>query len=105
MTATGQIARLPGPNFSNYEWQQSGACRHADPALFFHPERERGLARQARDHRAVAVCADCPVLLVCLRHALSAREPYGVWGGTTENQRKKIYARHRRADVIASEAS
>jgi WhiB family redox-sensing transcriptional regulator len=87
----GQIARLPWPVFSSYEWQQGGACTDADPTLFFHPQGERGPARRHRDSQAVAVCARCPVLVTCREHAMSAREPYGVWGGTTENEREAIY--------------
>jgi WhiB family redox-sensing transcriptional regulator len=101
----GQIARLPWPIYSSYEWQQSGACAQADPGLFFHPEGERGSVRRLRDSQAVAVCLACPVLLACRRHALSAREPYGVWGGTTEDERERIYLRSRRshADTTTGE--
>lgn len=89
----GQIARLPWPVYSNYEWQHRGACAEADPNLFFHPDGERGPARRLRELSALAVCADCPVLEACRRHALRVREPYGVWGGTTERERELIYVR------------
>jgi WhiB family transcriptional regulator, redox-sensing transcriptional regulator len=92
----GQIARLPWPVFSSYEWQQGGACAQADPTLFFHPEGERGPARQQRDDRALAVCAECPVLAACRTHAISVQEPYGVWGGTTETEREAIHVDSRR---------
>jgi len=35
------ISRLPGPIADIWEWQYDGACRSADPDLFFHPEGER----------------------------------------------------------------
>ncbi|HEX2806829.1 MAG TPA: WhiB family transcriptional regulator, partial [Kineosporiaceae bacterium] len=73
------------------EWQSSGACAQADPSLFFHPEGERGPARRLREVSALAVCARCLVAEACRRHALSVREPYGVWGGTTESQREEIH--------------
>ncbi|GAA1170690.1 hypothetical protein GCM10009584_09540 [Ornithinimicrobium humiphilum] len=38
------------------------------------------------------VCATCPVLERCRAHALAAREPYGVWGGMTEEERMAWYA-------------
>jgi WhiB family redox-sensing transcriptional regulator len=73
-----------------WDWQLRGACRDEDSSLFFHPEGERGPARAAREVAAKAVCARCPVADHCLRHALATREPYGVWGGTTEAEREVI---------------
>jgi len=90
------ISRLPGPVADVWEWQLQGACREADKGLFFHPEGERGPARRNRDAAAKAVCATCPVLLECRAHALSAREPYGVWGGLTEDDREAIFLVGRR---------
>ena len=43
------ISRLPGPNADIWDWQLSGACRGEDPDAFFHPEGERGPAREARE--------------------------------------------------------
>jgi WhiB family redox-sensing transcriptional regulator len=81
------IRRLPGPNADLWQWQLRGACREVDSGLFFHPEGERGPARVAREAAAKAVCARCPVVDPCRRHALAAREPYGVWGGLSEAER------------------
>jgi WhiB family transcriptional regulator, redox-sensing transcriptional regulator len=78
-----------------WEWQLQGACREADPRLFFHTEGERGSARRGRDDAARAVCASCPVIEECRRHALAVREPYGVWGGLSEDDRELIYSRER----------
>jgi WhiB family redox-sensing transcriptional regulator len=89
------VSRLPGPNADDWDWQLRGACRSAEPTLFFHPEGERGPARVARDAAAVAVCAHCPVRVECAAHALAVREPYGVWGGLTEEAREEIYAQRR----------
>ena len=58
--------------------------------MFFHPEGERGPARRNRDEAAKAVCLTCPVLNECRTHALAVREPYGVWGATTEDDRERI---------------
>ena len=60
------------------------------PELFFHPEGERGPSRARRDQAAKAVCATCPVLAQCAAHALAAREPYGVWGGLSEQDREVL---------------
>lgn len=71
-------------------WQQDAACRDADPEVFF------STAEADRD-RAMAMCGSCPVRSECLEHALATRETYGVWGGTDENERKRLLRRRRRA--------
>jgi len=81
------------PSDAVWQWQEVGACRQADPTLFFHPQNERGLARARRDRAAKAVCAACEVRIECADYAIRAREPYGVWGGLTEEDREQIYAR------------
>jgi WhiB family redox-sensing transcriptional regulator len=91
-----EISRLPGPVADLWEWQLMGACREADPTLFFHPEGERGPARRNRDASAKAICGSCPVMKQCREHALAVREPYGVWGGLTEDDREAIYTTERR---------
>jgi WhiB family redox-sensing transcriptional regulator len=86
------ISRLPKPVSDNWDWQMQGACRGDDPSVFFHPEGERGPSRSSRDQAAKAVCARCPVIQQCAAHALAVREPYGVWGGLTEDERESIYS-------------
>ena len=81
------------PQDAVWEWQEVGSCRQADPTLFFHPQNERGLARVRRDQAAKAVCASCPVRIECADYAIRSREPYGVWGGLTEEDRENIYRR------------
>ncbi|MFO7701064.1 MAG: WhiB family transcriptional regulator, partial [Acidimicrobiia bacterium] len=39
---------------------------------------------------ALAVCAACPVRVECLGHALATNERFGVWGGTTEKERRSL---------------
>lgn len=90
------ISRLPGPNADLWDWQLQSACRVVDPDLFFHPEGERGPSRSNRESAAKRVCADCPVLRECRSHALAVREPYGVWGGLSEEDRESLYAHPRR---------
>lgn len=82
------ISRLPGPIADVWDWQFRGSCRAVDPELFFHPEGERGPRKERRERAAKAVCARCPVLVSCRAHALAVREPYGVWGGLTEDERE-----------------
>lgn len=84
------ISRLPMPIQETYEWQYLGACRGVDPETFFSPDAERGPRRRAREAKAKALCAVCPVVQECLNHALTVREPYGVWGGLNINERDSI---------------
>lgn len=63
-------------------WRDRAACRDADPGLFF-PEA----GESARP--AMAICAGCPVRAECLRYAFSFPEPWGVWGGTAERDRRR----------------
>jgi WhiB family redox-sensing transcriptional regulator len=43
--------------------------------------------------RAKQICKDCPVVANCLRWALAAREPYGVWGGLSVEEREALLTR------------
>ncbi len=86
------IARLPMPIQETWEWQYDGACRETDPETFFSPDAERGPRRRRREAAAKALCAVCPVRRACLEHALSVREPYGVWGGLNINEREMLIA-------------
>lgn len=71
-------------------WRELGACRGLDPEVFFpETEEEADIAK--------AICADCPVRVACLEHALSSREKVGVWGGTTERERRRIVRQRRRS--------
>lgn len=84
------VRRLPGPIADEWEWQHRGACRGRDSAQFFHPDGERGSSRARREKAAKTVCSGCPVRPECAAHALTVREPYGVWGGFTETERLRL---------------
>ncbi len=95
------ISRLPRPTADVWEWQVDGACRGVDSSLFFHPDGERGPSRTERENAAKAICATCPVLAECAAHALAVREPYGVWGGMSEDDREARYVVPRRLPQTA----
>ena len=99
------IGRLPNPTQDVWEWQLHAACRGMDSSLFFHPWGERGPTRDQRIELAKAVCAECPVSDACRRHALSVQEPYGVWGGLSEDDRLVLLRRQRRPPKVALPAS
>lgn len=87
--------RIPADGASG--WQFDAACRGEDSALFFAPGYfERREEKAARELRAKAICAVCPVRDECLEFALAARESHGVWGGLNEQERRHVL-RQRRA--------
>ena len=85
------LKRLPMPLIELYEWQHSGACMGMDSSVFFSPAAERGATKVMREQGAKAVCGRCPVIEQCRDHALAAREPYGVWGGLTAEEREQLH--------------
>ena len=80
-----------------YGWQWRASCRGEDTSLFFppnHPEvREE---REVRERRAKALCGACPVRMDCLEYAVRTREPYGIWGGLNEMERRVLLRRRDR---------
>ena len=65
------------------DWQTNARCTEVDPEIFF-PERG-GSSKNAR-----AVCEKCAVKVDCLEYALNNKEQFGIWGGTSERERRKI---------------
>jgi WhiB family redox-sensing transcriptional regulator len=75
-------------------WQDLANCRGADPDLFF-PERG------ASTRTAKSICGDCAVQGDCLEFAIVSSEKFGIWGGLSERERRKI----RRKRSIAAQES
>ncbi|MDP4666820.1 MAG: WhiB family transcriptional regulator [Candidatus Nanopelagicales bacterium] len=96
------LSRLPGPNADFWDWQLDSACRGLDSDIFYHPDGERGSARERRVATAKAICAACPVMAQCRAHALKTKEPYGVWGGLGEEDREVIYAQQASQSRLSS---
>jgi WhiB family redox-sensing transcriptional regulator len=61
-----------------------------DSAMFFHPDGERNPSRARRTAQAKEVCSRCPVISRCREFALRTKEPFGVWGGLAESERRAI---------------
>jgi len=80
-------------------WWSRAACATADPELFF-PISHSGPARR-QVMRAKAVCARCDIQRDCLRYALAAGSIQGVWGGMTEEERRRLLRRQRRTGIPA----
>ncbi len=73
-------------------WQDFANCRGADPDLFF---PERGASTRA----AKAICRECSVQEQCLEFAIVSSEKFGIWGGLSERDRRRI--RRERATIVA----
>lgn len=69
-------------------WREDAACLHADPDLFF-PIASIGPALDQID-QAKRICAACPVRKPCLAWALDQGVVSGIWGGTSEAERRAI---------------
>ncbi|HMC52414.1 MAG TPA: WhiB family transcriptional regulator [Acidimicrobiales bacterium] len=70
-------------------WMARGKCRDLPPSTFF-PSDGVGVDIARR------LCADCPVKAPCLEYALENRIDHGVWGGTSERERRRILRQRRR---------
>ncbi len=76
-----------------WDWQVLAACRGMDVEVFYHPFGERRNHRAHRINEAKAICRECPVIDECADHALLTAEPYGIWGGMSEDERARILGR------------
>ncbi|MBO1900616.1 WhiB family transcriptional regulator [Leucobacter weissii] len=64
-------------------WQADALCAQTDPEAFF-PEKG-GSTREAK-----RVCEGCEVRSECLEYALANDERFGIWGGLSERERRKL---------------
>lgn len=69
-------------------WRYRSACRSSDPVLFF-PVGSTGVALE-EIRAAVALCQTCPVQQQCLDFALDTNQEFGIWGGTSEEERRRL---------------
>jgi WhiB family redox-sensing transcriptional regulator len=69
-------------------WRLDGLCAETDPEAFF-PEKG-GSTRDAK-----RVCAGCPVRSECLEYALGNDERFGIWGGLSERERRRVRLQRR----------
>jgi WhiB family redox-sensing transcriptional regulator len=73
-------------SYSTYaSWMSDGACRNADPELFFPVGEGKASVGQAR--QATSICHRCGVEAECLRYSLLNGIKEGIWGGRTEQER------------------
>jgi WhiB family redox-sensing transcriptional regulator len=65
------------------DWQERALCAQTDPEAFF-PEKG-GSTREAK-----RICAGCEVKAECLEYALAQDERFGIWGGLSERERRRL---------------
>lgn len=87
----------------NTNWRTHSACREEDPDLFF-PTGTTGPAL-VQVAEAKAVCRRCPVMDACLDWALDNGDLDGVWGGTDEEDRRRIQRRTARLRLKEQKAA
>lgn len=78
-------------------WMARGLCQYEPPSTFF-PSDGVGV------EHAKKICAECPVKEPCLEYALEQRIDHGVWGGTSERQRRRILKARKVPDLFVSAA-
>jgi len=69
-------------------WRSRSACRDTDPDVFF-PVGVTGNALEQIE-AAQRICTACHVQQDCLEFALATNQEAGIWGGTTEEERRKL---------------
>jgi WhiB family redox-sensing transcriptional regulator len=77
------VASSTNPVDEQKSWQDQANCLGVDPDLFF-PERGAS-TREAKE-----VCRGCVVRLDCLEYALANGEKFGIWGGLSERERRRL---------------
>ena len=73
-------------NSEQLSWQERALCAQTDPEAFF-PEKG-GSTREAK-----RVCLSCEVRAECLDYALAHDERFGIWGGLSERERRRLKRR------------
>jgi WhiB family redox-sensing transcriptional regulator len=77
------------------DWRHRAACRDEDPELFFPIGNSGPALLQIED--AKDVCRRCDVIDQCLQWALESGQDVGVWGGMSEDERRALKRRAKRA--------
>jgi WhiB family redox-sensing transcriptional regulator len=86
ITETVGLAGLIDIDLGALAWQEAGLCSQIDSEMFF-PDKG-GSTKEAK-----SVCAACPVRTECLEYALARDERFGVWGGKSERERRRLKGR------------
>jgi WhiB family transcriptional regulator, redox-sensing transcriptional regulator len=71
-------------------WRERALCPQVDPELFFPRQGDPKGARRAKN-----VCLHCEVRPECLQYAVTNDERFGIWGGLSERERRRLKYRRR----------
>jgi WhiB family redox-sensing transcriptional regulator len=74
--------------FEPQPWHKDAVCDQLPTDLFFPSGKSEGA--RTDEERAKEVCSLCPVQAECLEFALVHEERYGIWGGTTPDERRHL---------------
>jgi len=77
------ISGFGDPDDGGEQWQERALCAQTDPEAFF-PEKG-GSTREAK-----RICMGCEVRDECLEYALAHDERFGIWGGLSERERRRL---------------
>ncbi|TQM15163.1 WhiB family redox-sensing transcriptional regulator [Pseudonocardia kunmingensis] len=77
------VAALGQEEPEEQDWQERALCAQTDPEAFF-PEKG-GSTREAK-----RICSGCEVRAECLEYALAHDERFGIWGGLSERERRRL---------------
>ena len=84
------VKSRPSPGVDDVpDWRESAACIHQDLNLFF-PVSTVGAAAEQQIAAAKRVCASCPVQRDCLEWSLDVGPEFGIFGGRTEVERRRL---------------
>ena len=89
VTARAHLSLVPDPvdattmEPGDEQWQERALCAQTDPEAFF-PEKG-GSTREAK-----RICLGCEVREWCLEYALAHDERFGIWGGLSERERRRL---------------
>lgn len=87
-------------------WRAGAACQGSSAAHFYPPSTsETREQRQRRETAARELCAGCAVRRACLEYALYLEEPYGIWGGLNEGERRRLLRERTVAAAVSDHAS
>ena len=78
-----KVRRIAEDESDQLSWQADSLCAQTDPEAFF-PEKG-GSTREAK-----RICSTCEVKSQCLEYALQNDERFGIWGGLSERERRKV---------------
>lgn len=82
------------------DWHRRAACANKPTAWWYADIKDDNNALTPSARKALSKCFTCPVRRKCLTHALTYPEYWGIWGATTEHQRRRI-----RSLMLAGELS